>query len=75
VAPPLIEECRAHLECTYAQHLTFGEELVLFGRIVACSVDEHAWTSADPYAYLRPVVFLEGHTYGVIERSQSAQSS
>jgi flavin reductase (DIM6/NTAB) family NADH-FMN oxidoreductase RutF len=42
VAPPRVEECRAHLECVLDRHLRYGKELVAFGRIVAVSLDEEA---------------------------------
>lgn len=74
VKPPRIEECKAHLECQYLQHVAFGDEVVLFGQIVALSVDEGAIEGGDPYAYLRLLVFLEGNTYGVVERSQHVKS-
>jgi flavin reductase (DIM6/NTAB) family NADH-FMN oxidoreductase RutF len=67
VSPPLVEECRAHLECILVQEVAFGDEVVFFGNIVAGSVDRAALTGPDPYAYLRPLVFLEDGAYGVIE--------
>lgn len=69
VGPPRIAECRAHLECTLDRHLTYGEEVILLGRIVAVAVDREALASADPYAYLRMAVHLEESTYGVIARA------
>jgi flavin reductase (DIM6/NTAB) family NADH-FMN oxidoreductase RutF len=70
VKPPLIAECKAHLECELVQHLTFGDEVIFLGRIVAVSVDREALEAQDPYRYLRLFVFLEGSTYGVVERSR-----
>jgi len=67
VNPPLVEECRAHLECVLFQEHSFGSEVVFFGIIVAGSIDREALAAPDPYAYLRPLVFLENGTYGVIE--------
>jgi flavin reductase (DIM6/NTAB) family NADH-FMN oxidoreductase RutF len=47
VKPPLIAECKAHLECTFVQHLTFGSEVIILGRIVATSADrKHEWFNA-----------------------------
>src|SRR6266498_3950335 len=31
VKPPLIAECKAHLECTFVQHLVFGSEVIILG--------------------------------------------
>ena len=70
VKPPLITECKAHLECTYVQHLTFGSEIILLGKIVAASVDREALETQDPYAYLRLFAFLEAGVYGTIEKAR-----
>ena len=70
VKPPRIEECKAHVECTFVQSLAFGTELILLGQIVASSVDRQAIEAHDPYEYLRLFAFLENNTYGVIERAK-----
>lgn len=70
VKPPRVEECKFHLECRLANALTFGAEVILFGEIVACSVDRQALAADDPYAYLRPFVFLGNGLYGVIEQAR-----
>lgn len=67
VKPPLIEECKAHLECNLVQHLTFGDEVILLDEIVAGSVDKKVLEAQDPYEHLRMLVFLESRAYGVIE--------
>jgi len=73
VAVPRVEECRAHLECALDRHLIYGDEVVLLARIVDIAIDREATLRADPYAYLRLFVFLEGGTYGVIEGAQTHQ--
>jgi flavin reductase (DIM6/NTAB) family NADH-FMN oxidoreductase RutF len=75
VMPPLIEECRAHLECTFVQSLTFGAEIILLGQIVAGSLDRAAVEASDPYAYLRLFAFLEDGTFGVIEKARHVNGS
>jgi flavin reductase (DIM6/NTAB) family NADH-FMN oxidoreductase RutF len=70
VGPPRIAECKAHLECVLDRHLAYGEEVVLMVRIVAVSVDAAACQAEDPYAYLRPFVYLEEAAYGVVERAR-----
>jgi flavin reductase (DIM6/NTAB) family NADH-FMN oxidoreductase RutF len=70
VEPPRIVECKAHLECVLDQHLTYGNEVILLGRIVAASADKEVREVEDPYEYLRMLVYLDDMTYGVIERAQ-----
>ena len=70
VKPPLIEECKAHLECIFVQHLTFGSEAIILGQIVAASADREAVESQDPYGYLRLFAFLEDDTFGVVEKAR-----
>ena len=72
VAPPLIGECRAHLECTLKSVTRLGQEVVIFGTIVAASIDEDCAASclADQYFRLRPVFFLEEGVYGTIDTAK-----
>jgi flavin reductase (DIM6/NTAB) family NADH-FMN oxidoreductase RutF len=70
VAPPLVEECKAHLECRVVRHLAFGDELVIFGEILAAVLDRAALERRDPYSYLELLVFLEGGTFGVVDAAQ-----
>lgn len=72
VAPPLIGECKAHLECKLEAVTRLGEEVVIFGRIVAASIDEDCVGSplADQYFRLRPVFFLEEGVYGSIDTAK-----
>ncbi len=49
------------------QHLTYRDEVILLGRIVAASIDKKILEARDPYEYLRMFVYLEGSTYGVVE--------
>lgn len=70
VKPPRVEECKAHLECVLDQHLTYGDEVILLGRIVSVSVDREAFESNAPYEYLRTFVYLDDGMYGVIERAR-----
>ncbi len=69
VAPPLVEECRMHLECTLYKHISFGPEIVIFGEILSGLIDQGALDADDPYTYLRFITFLEGRTFGVVEKA------
>jgi flavin reductase (DIM6/NTAB) family NADH-FMN oxidoreductase RutF/uncharacterized protein YciI len=72
VAPPLIGECKAHLECKLESITRLGQEVVVFGRIVAASIDEDCVGSclADQYFRLRPVFFLEEGVYGSLDAAK-----
>jgi flavin reductase (DIM6/NTAB) family NADH-FMN oxidoreductase RutF/uncharacterized protein YciI len=72
VAPPLIAECKAHLECKLEAVTRLGAEVVVFGKIVAASIDEDCAGSplADQYFRLRPVFFLEEGVYGSIDTAK-----
>ncbi len=72
VAPPLIGECKAHLECKLEAVTRLGEEVVIFGKVVAASIDEDCAGSsvAGQYFRLRPVFFLEEGIYGSIDTAK-----
>jgi flavin reductase (DIM6/NTAB) family NADH-FMN oxidoreductase RutF/uncharacterized protein YciI len=72
VAPPLIAECKAHLECKLASITRLGAELVIFGTIVAAAIDQDCLGSplADQYFRLRPVFYLEEGVYGSIDAAK-----
>ena len=72
VAPPLIRECKAHLECKLESVTRLGAEVVVFGKIVAAAIDEDCAGSsvADQYFRLRPVFFLEEGVYGSIDTAK-----
>ncbi len=53
VKPPRIAECKAHLECVHDRNVLWGDEIALFGRIVAASLDRAALETADPYCRVR----------------------
>ncbi len=65
VAAPLIEECPAHLECTLDDVKVYGDEVFVFGRVVAALIDPRCTqgTPPDQYGRLAPVFFLEGGTF------------
>jgi len=69
VAPPLIAECKAHLECKLQAVTRLGAEVVVFGSIVGASIDQDCVGSSitDQYFRLRPVFFLEEGVYGSID--------
>jgi flavin reductase (DIM6/NTAB) family NADH-FMN oxidoreductase RutF len=70
VKPPRVEECKAHLECVLDQALTYGDEVIFLGRIVAVSMNRAAVQADDPYQYLQMFLFLEDRMYGVVEQAR-----
>jgi hypothetical protein len=54
--------------------LTYGDEVILLGRIVAVSIDRQALEAEDPYADMQLFVFLEDSRYGVIAHARKISS-
>ena len=69
VTPPRVAECRAHLECVLDRRVSYGREVVLFGRIVAASADKAVAEARNPFAQFRTFVYLEPGVYGIIGRA------
>ena len=59
--PPRIEECVAHLECELDGTREWGEELVIFGKVVAVSMDSSVLSGdvLERYRKLAPFFFAE----------------
>ncbi|BAS26714.1 flavin reductase [Limnochorda pilosa] len=74
VAAPMVEECRAHLECVLDSVKEFGDEVLIFGRIVAGSIDASCLEGGPPEQYfaLRPIFFLEEGYYGSLDTAKRA---
>lgn len=72
VAPPLIAECLAHMECVLTEIRRFGDEVFLFARIQHVSLDETLvkHSEIDPYAVMRMIFYLEERTYGIIDAAR-----
>ena len=68
VAAPLVEECRAHLECELDDVKRYGDEVLIFGRVVAASIDESCLDGGpdERYARLAPAFFLEAGTFAAL---------
>lgn len=61
LGPPRIEECVAHLECELDGTREWGEEVAIFGRVVAVSMDAALMSGAvsERYRQLSPFFFAE----------------
>lgn len=75
VRPPLVAECPAHLECELDDVKRWGAEALVFGRIVAASIERECLDAplADQYARLGPVFFLEEGVYAPLAAPQRAR--
>ena len=75
IEAPLVDDCRAHLECRFHDTREVGSGFLVFGEIVAASVlDEIA--GAEPrarYAALDQTLFLEDGLYATVERARPAE--
>lgn len=66
---PLIDQCRAHLECRLIDTKEVGTGFVVFGQIVAASIWDEIM-KAEPekrYELLDQIVFLEDGVWGTVE--------
>jgi flavin reductase (DIM6/NTAB) family NADH-FMN oxidoreductase RutF len=60
VAAPRVSECTAHLECTLDEIKAWGDEVLIFGSVVAVA-------SEGGYDTLDPVFFLEDGLYAALD--------
>ncbi len=70
VKAPLVAECPAHLECVLDDVKRYGEEVFVFGRVVAASMDDECLAAPfeEQYQRLAPVFFLEAGAYAGLTR-------
>ncbi|ODS30749.1 MAG: flavoprotein oxygenase DIM6NTAB family protein [Candidatus Scalindua rubra] len=68
---PLIQECKAHLECRLLSTIKVGSGFVIFGEIVAASIWEEILRVEHEkrYELLDPIVFLEDGMYSRINNT------
>ncbi len=72
---PLVENCKAHLECRLSETKPMGASLVVFGEIVAAAIDQDV-LAAEPrtrYAILDQTLFLEDGLFAQVRRPHPAQ--
>jgi flavin reductase (DIM6/NTAB) family NADH-FMN oxidoreductase RutF len=72
LSTPRIAECKAHLECSLDWTKKYGDQVVIFGRVLLASVDKKA-VEADlgqRYKYLKLFADLEDGVYGVIKEAK-----
>ncbi len=72
LSTPRIAECKAHLECSLDWTKKYGDQVVIFGRVLLASVDKKA-VEADlgqRYKYLKLFADLDDGVYGVIKEAK-----
>lgn len=69
---PRIAECKAHLECSLDWTKKYGDEMVIFGRVLLASVDKTVVETdvAERYKQLKLFAQLDNGLYGVIKEAK-----
>jgi len=69
IATPRIAECKAHLECSLDWTKKYGEEIIIFGKVLLASIDKKALegTLEERYKYLKLMTYLDEGAYGIIK--------
>ncbi len=63
VAPPLIRECVAHLECKVINSITTGDHTVFIGYVVAASVNRGIFDGKYDVEKVKPIYHLGGDEF------------
>ncbi|MBI4576840.1 MAG: flavin reductase [Planctomycetes bacterium] len=76
IRAPLVDDCKAHLECRLVGTQEVGSGFVLFGEVVAASIrdDLLALEPRARYARLDQALFLEEGLYAAMDRARPATS-
>jgi flavin reductase (DIM6/NTAB) family NADH-FMN oxidoreductase RutF len=72
LATPRINECKAHLECSLDWTKRYGEDMVIFGRVLLASVDKDVAEAelVERYKHLKLFAQLDDGLYGVIKEAK-----
>ena len=72
LSTPRIVECKAHLECSLDWTKKYGEDMVIFGRVLLASVDKDVVEAemAERYKQLKLFAQLDNGLYGVIKEAK-----
>jgi flavin reductase (DIM6/NTAB) family NADH-FMN oxidoreductase RutF len=72
LSTPRIAECKAHLECSLDWTKKYGDQMVIFGRVLLASVDKKVVEAdlEERYKYLKLLADLDDGTYGVIKEAK-----
>jgi len=74
---PRIAECKAHLECSLDWTKKYGEEIIIFGKVLLASIDKKALegTLEERYKYLKLITYLDDGAYGIIKAVNTIDQS
>lgn len=74
---PVVDQCRAHLECVLHSTKELGTGFIVFGEITRASIQEDILTAPpqDRYRLLDQIVFLEDGFYSRIRDAYQARAS
>jgi len=69
IKAPIVNECRAHLECELHDTTNVGSGLVVFGKIVAASIWDEILKHETVHAYkqLDQILYLEDNLYCIVD--------
>jgi flavin reductase (DIM6/NTAB) family NADH-FMN oxidoreductase RutF len=72
LSAPRIAECKAHLECSLDWTKKYGEQMVIFGRVLMASVDKSVVDAEllQRYKDLKLFTQLDNGVYGVIKEAK-----
>lgn len=72
LSTPRIAECKAHLECSLDWTKKYGDQMVIFGRVLLASVDKKVVEAdlEERYKYLKLLAGLDDGVYGVIKEAK-----
>jgi flavin reductase (DIM6/NTAB) family NADH-FMN oxidoreductase RutF len=76
LSTPRIAECKAHLECSLDWTKKYGDQVIIFGRVLLASLDKKAVEAdlGERYKYLKLFANLDDGVYGVIKEAKKVSS-
>jgi flavin reductase (DIM6/NTAB) family NADH-FMN oxidoreductase RutF len=75
LATPRIAECKAYLECALDWTKKYGDEVIIFGRVLLASMDKKAVEAGleERFKYLKLITYLDEKAYGVIKEAKKVE--
>jgi flavin reductase (DIM6/NTAB) family NADH-FMN oxidoreductase RutF len=75
LATPRIAECKAYLECALDWTKKYGDEVIIFGRVLLASMDKKAVEASleERFKYLKLITYLDEKAYGIIKEAKRVE--